>query len=69
MISRRALKIIAIGYVIKTVVFGAAWLVIPDFPQRARETARQAWIWAGGAPAPVPPHAVPAAASGSVTAP
>jgi len=67
-ISRRALKIIAIGYVVKTVVFGAAWLVIPDFPQRAMDTARQAWVWAGGSPTPPQPHVAPAAA-GSVTAP
>lgn len=67
MIGRRTLKIIAIGYVVKTVVFGAAWLVIPDFPQRAMDTARQAWVWAGGSPT-APPHAVPAAAA-PVTAP
>jgi len=52
MLSRRTLKLIAIGYVVKTVVFGAAWLVIPDLPQRAMDTARQAWAWAGGSPAP-----------------
>lgn len=56
MISRRTLKLIAIGYVVKTVVFGAAWLVIPDLPQRAMDTARQAWVWAGGTSnAPAPP--------------
>ena len=68
MISRRTLKLIAIGYVVKTVVFGAAWLVIPDLPQRAMDTARQAWAWAGGAPAvAAQPATVPAAAT--VTAP
>jgi hypothetical protein len=62
LISRRTLKLIAIGYVIKTVVLGAAWLVIPDLPQRAMDTARQAWVWAGGTPTPAqPPHRVPAA--------
>ena len=63
MISRRTLKLIAIGYVIKTVAFGAAWLVVPDLPQRAMDTARQAWVWAAGAPtSAVPaPHGVPAA--------
>jgi hypothetical protein len=69
LISRRTLKLIAIGYVVKTVVFGAAWLVIPDLPQRAMDTARQAWAWAGGSPtATAPPASVPAAA-GAVTAP
>ena len=68
MISRRALKLIAIGYVVKTVVFGAAWLVIQDLPQRTMDSARQAWVWAGGSPISPPPHAVPAA-SGPVTTP
>ena len=64
MISRRTLKVIAIVYVVKTVVFGAAWLVVPDLPQRAMDSARQAWVWAAGSPTPaVPaPHGVPAAA-------
>jgi hypothetical protein len=61
LISRRTLKLIAIGYAVKTIVFGAAWLVVPDLPQRALDTARQAWAWAGGTSnAPVPPAAVAA---------
>lgn len=68
MISRRTLKLIAIGYVAKLAVIGAAWLVVPDFPQRATDTARQAWVWAGGSPTPAQAHGVPAA-SGPVTAP
>lgn len=52
MISRRALKTIAIVYAVKTVVVGAAWLAIPDLPERAMNHARQAWVWAAGAPAP-----------------
>ena len=68
MTRRKAFKLIAIGYVVKTVVFGAAWLVVPDLPQRAMDTARQAWVWAGGSPTPAQPHRVPAAA-GPVTAP
>jgi hypothetical protein len=51
LISRRALKTIAIVYAVKTVLVGAAWLAIPDLPQRAMIQARQAWAWAGGAPA------------------
>ena len=61
------MKLIAIGYAVKTVFFGAAWLVIPDLPQRAMDTARQAWVWAGGSTPPAPPT-VPTAA-GAVTAP
>jgi hypothetical protein len=54
LISRRALKTIAIVYAVKTVVVGAAWLAIPDLPQRAMGHARQAWVWVAGAPAPAP---------------
>jgi len=68
LISRRALKVIAIAYVVKTVVLGAAWLVVPDLPQRAMDTARQAWVWAGGSPTPAQQNRVPPA-SGAVTAP
>jgi hypothetical protein len=68
LITRRTLKLIAIGYVVKTVVFGAAWLVVPDLPQRALQTARQAWVWAAGAPGANAPAHVPAA-PGPVTAP
>ena len=68
MISRRTLKLIAIAYAVKTVVFGAAWLVVPDLPRRAMDTARQAWVWAGGSPTSAQPHGVPAA-SAPVTAP
>ena len=70
MISRRTLKLIAIGYVIKTAVFGAAWLVVPNLPQRAMDTARQAWVWAAGSPASAQPHRVPPAPGPApVTAP
>lgn len=69
MISRKTLKLIAIGYVVKTVAFGAAWLVVPDLPQRAMDSARQAWVWAAGSPAPAPPALRAPSASGTVTAP
>jgi hypothetical protein len=67
MLSRRTLKIIAIGYAVKTIVFGAAWLVVPDLPQRAMETARQAWVWAAGSPAAAP--LLPAASAPAAPAP
>ena len=41
--GRRTLKLIALGYVVKTLVFGAAWLAVPDLPQRAMAQARLAW--------------------------
>lgn len=68
MISRKTLKLIAIGYVVKTVAFGAAWWIVPDLPQRALDTGRQAWGWVSGSQAPAQPLRVPAV-SGPVTAP
>ena len=62
MISRRTLKLMAIGYAVKTVAFAVAWLIVPDLPQRTMETARQAWVWAAGpvAPTQTPPASVTA---------
>jgi hypothetical protein len=62
LISRRTLKLMAIGYAVKTIVFGAAWLVIPDLPQRAMQTARQAWVWAAGSSEAATPPRAPVAA-------
>ena len=43
--NRRTLKLIAWGYVVKTLVFGVAWLIVPDLPQRAAAKARETWEW------------------------
>ena len=59
LISQRTLKLIAIGYMVKTVVVGTAWLVVPDLPQRAMDAARQTWVWAVGSPTPAQPHQPP----------
>lgn len=47
--SRRTLKLIGLGYVVKTIVFGVAWLMVPDLPQRAFSKARETWEWVAGA--------------------
>ena len=47
--SRRTLKLIGLGYVVKTIVFGVAWLIVPDLPQRAATRARATWEWVAGA--------------------
>jgi hypothetical protein len=47
--NRRTLKIIAVGYVVKSVLFGVAWLIVPDLPQRAMDKARETWEWVAGA--------------------
>ena len=42
------LKMFAVVYLVKTLVLGVAWLLVPDLPQRTMSHARQAWAWATG---------------------
>ncbi|HUG55315.1 MAG TPA: hypothetical protein VMR21_17035 [Vicinamibacteria bacterium] len=42
------LKLIAVGYLVKTILFGIAWLIVPDLPQRALTKARQTWSLVAG---------------------
>jgi len=44
------LKIVAIVYVVKTLLFGIAWLMVPDLPQRAMTKARATWTAVSGRP-------------------
>jgi hypothetical protein len=37
------LKIVAVIYLVKTLLVGIAWLVVPDLPQRAMAKARETW--------------------------
>ncbi len=46
--NRRTLKLIAVSYAVKTVVFGIAWLMVPDLPQRARTFAADTWASVAG---------------------
>jgi hypothetical protein len=34
-VRRRTLKLIALGYAVKTLLVGIAWVLIPDLPDRA----------------------------------
>lgn len=42
------LKLIAVVYLVKTVLVGIAWLVVPDLPQRAMTKARETWAYVSG---------------------
>jgi hypothetical protein len=44
------LKIVAIVYVVKTLLVGIAWLMIPDLPERAMIKARETWTAVSGRP-------------------
>ncbi len=50
--SPRTLKLIAVGYAVKTLLLGLAWLVVPDLPARAASKARQTWAAVAGRSTP-----------------
>jgi hypothetical protein len=39
----RTLKIVALSYLLKTLLVGIAWIAIPDLPERAQAKVRQIW--------------------------
>jgi hypothetical protein len=36
-------RLLAVSYLIKTLLVGVAWLAVPDLPARAADTARAVW--------------------------
>jgi hypothetical protein len=46
--NRNTLKLVALGYLVKTLLIGAAWLAVPDLPERAAAKAREAWSRVAG---------------------
>jgi hypothetical protein len=50
--SPRTLKLIAVGYAVKTVLLGLAWFMVPDLPARAAPKARQTWSAVSGRSSP-----------------
>jgi hypothetical protein len=59
----KLVKVVALGYVVKTALFGAAWLFIPDLPQRTASMLRDTWTWVAHHDAPRPMLPVTAAAT------
>ena len=57
----KVLKLVALSYLVKTVLVGIAWFFIPDLPDRAVSLARRSWSWIQTAPAAA--EASPAAAA------
>jgi len=47
-LSARTLKLVAVGYAVKTLLLGLAWLMVPDLPARAASKARQTWAAVAG---------------------
>jgi len=48
--SGRTLKMVAIGYAVKSLLVGLAWLAVPDLPERAATKARDVLEWVAGRP-------------------
>jgi hypothetical protein len=40
-VSRRTFRVVAAGYLIKSLLIGLAWLVVPDLPERTASFLRQ----------------------------
>lgn len=40
---RKTLKLVALGYVVKTLLLGALWLVIPELPRQAMTKVLKTW--------------------------
>jgi hypothetical protein len=57
----RTLRLIALGYVVKTALVGLAWLAVPDLPERAMDIARQTWTRVTFSPASPASPTAPAA--------
>jgi hypothetical protein len=64
----RFLKLVALSYLVKTILVGVAWLFIPDLPDRTVELLRRTWTRLQAPPAPAA-TAPPAPASASVASP
>ena len=41
--NNRLVKLAVAGYLVKSLLLGAAWLLIPDLPERARAHAQTLW--------------------------
>lgn len=47
----RAGRIVVAGYLIKSLIVAAAWLLVPDLPERALSQLRSAWASVSQGPA------------------
>jgi len=47
----KLLRVVSIGYLIKTLLLGVAWLLVPDLPHRAEVAAKHVWTQLASSPA------------------
>ena len=48
--SRRTFRVVALSYIVKTLLIGLAWLAIPDLPERTASYFRQTFQSTQSAP-------------------
>jgi hypothetical protein len=69
---RRALKVMAVSYAVKTVLFLAVWLAAPDLVRQGRDKVKDVWAGVTGASTPAAAaigQAAPHRAAGAVLQP
>jgi hypothetical protein len=44
-LNARQVRLIALGYAVKTLAFAVAWYFVPDLPQRLGALGTAAWAW------------------------
>ena len=47
-VTNKTLRLVAFGYVVKTVILGIAWLAVPDLPQRTLQMVQETWTQIAG---------------------
>jgi hypothetical protein len=50
-LNRRTLKIVAIGYAVKTLIVAVAWVLVPELPQIVKTKVQAAWTAVAGSSA------------------
>ena len=69
---RRALKVMAVSYAVKTVLFVGLWLAAPDLVRQGRDKVKDLWAGVTGARTPAAAaigQAAPHRAAGTVLRP
>jgi hypothetical protein len=46
--SRRTLKLVAVGYLVKTLIVAVVWVLVPDLPRLVRARVQAAWAAVSG---------------------
>jgi len=47
-VTRKTVRWVALGYVVKTLIVAIAWLAVPDLPQRTLRVVQETWTQIAG---------------------